>query len=391
VAKAGESTVSGVKPEVRLFKEKVQRTAARADAASQEVLRAELLNLSREAILILNQEGKIVFWSRGAERLYGWSVKDALGKVPFELLKTESPRSIAQIENILRSEPYWDGEVKQTTRQGTRVTVASRRALWRDERGNPQGQLQLDTDITQRKQIEQELRVLSGRLLTLRDEERRRLARNLHDSVGQMLTGAGMNLSIIQQLLGNDNTECQRLLRDLAKMLDDSVKEIRTLSYLLHPPLLDEVGLYSALHWYVSGFSERSGIDIELHVPEDLGRFRDELELALFRIVQETLTNVHRHSGSSKARITVSKSPRQVRLKVEDFGKGMPLPLAERDRSGRPIAGVGLSGIRERVRQLAGQIQIRSSSAGTAIEVLFPLDVATASLSSSKAAAEFSF
>lgn len=339
----------------------------------QEPAEAEVLHLAREAILIVNTEGNIVFWSRGAERLYGWTELEALGKSPMELLKTEAPRTVAQIENILRKESYWDGELKQTTRQGNRVTVASRWALWRDQNRQAQGRFQLDSDITQRKQIEHELRVLSGRLLTLRDEERRRLARNLHDSVGQMLTGACMNLSLVQQHIKNSDAECQRLLTDLGKMLEESVKEIRTLSYLLHPPLLDEVGLYSALHWYVSGFSERSGIKIDLEIPEDLGRFREELELAVFRIVQETLTNVHRHSGSSSASIVLSRLPNQVRLKVADFGKGMPLPLAERDAQGRSIAGVGLSGIRERVRQLGGQIQIHSSSSGTSIEVLFPI------------------
>jgi len=153
--------------------------------------------------------------------------------------------------------------------------------------------------------------------------------------------------------------------------LDEALREIRTLSYLLHPPLLDEVGLLSALRWYVAGFSERSQIKVELEVPENLGRFRRELELALFRIVQESLTNVHRHSSSSTAKITVTRLPNQVRLKVEDQGKGMTLPLAVHEQNS---SGVGISGIRERVRQLGGQMQIRSGNWGTALEVLFPVE-----------------
>lgn len=339
--------------------------------------KTELLDLSREAILARNQEGKIVYWSRGAEQLYGWSRAEAAGQSPIALLKTELPRSVAQIENILRSEAYWDCELKQTTRQGKRITVASRWSLW-EEKGQPRGIFQLDMDITRRKQIENELRILSGRLLSLRDEERRRLARDLHDSVGQMLAGAGMNLAMIQRRLPNAEPATLQLLQDLGLLLEQSVKEVRTLSYLLHPPLLDEVGLPSALEWYISGFVSRSQINVELDIAPNLGRFRNELELALFRIVQETLTNVHRHSGSATARITLSRLPLQVRLKVEDQGKGMSLPIPGEAHEDRLLPGVGISGIRERVRNLGGQMQIRTSASGTVVEVLFPIEETSA-------------
>lgn len=340
--------------------------------------RAELIDLSREAIFALDDTGKIIFWNRGAEQLYGWSAQEAAGRSPVELLKTELPRPLAQIENILRSEPYWDCELKQTTRQGKRITVASRWALW-EEKGQHRGMFQLDMDITRRKQIENELRILSGRLLSLRDEERRRLARDLHDSVGQMLAGAGMNLAMVQRRLSNAEPATNRLLQDLGLLIEQSVKEVRTLSYLLHPPLLDEVGLPSALEWYVSGFAARSQIKVELNVAPNLGRFRNEIELAVFRIVQETLTNVHRHSGSATASITLSRSPSQVRLKVEDQGKGMSLPVPGEATEDRPPLGVGISGIRERVRNLGGQMQIRTGSSGTVVEVLFPVEEASAS------------
>jgi len=338
---------------------------------------SELLDLSREAILIVDPEGKIVFWNRGAERLYGWTAEEAAGKSPVELLNTDLPRPLAQIENILRSEPYWDCELKQITKQGTRVTVASRWALWRNRSGEVSGRFQLDSDITRRKQIENELRILSGRLLSLRDEERRRLARELHDSVGQLLAGASMNLAMVQKRVSSTDAGSIRLLDDLGSLLEQSVKEVRTLSYLLHPPLLDEVGLPSALEWYVTGFCSRSDIKVELHISPNLGRFRNELELAVFRIVQEALTNVHRHSGSATARISLSRLPSQVRLKVEDQGKGISLPISESSREERPM-GVGLSGIRERVRNLGGQMQIRSGTSGTVVEVLFPVEGAEA-------------
>jgi PAS domain S-box-containing protein len=334
---------------------------------------SELLHLVREAIFILNNEGTIIFWNRGAEQLYGWSPSEAIGRSPIELLKTELPRSLAEIENILRSELYWDSELKQTTKQEQRVTVASRWALWRDEADHVCGRFQLDTDITRRKQIENELRVLSGRLLSLRDEERRRLARDLHDSVGQLLAGAAMNLTLVERKLPLTDPASLQRLKNLGSLLEQSVKEVRTMSYLLHPPLLDEVGLPSALEWYVSGFSERSQIKVTLELPDNLGRLRHDVELALFRIVQEALTNVHRHSESPTAKVSLAKTPGQVRLTVEDCGKGMEVPIRHRDSEERPVLGVGISGMRERVRNLGGQMQLRSGSWGTEVEILLPI------------------
>ena len=341
--------------------------------AVEEQLRqkTELLDLCREAVLVADITGKIVYWNRGAEKLYGWNASEVAGKDPLEILQSELPRPLAQIENILRQEQYWDSELRQTTREGNQLMVSSRWSLWRGSEGQTLGRFQLDTDITKRKQVEQELRVLSGRLLNLQDEERRRFARDLHDSVGQLLAGATMNLSLVQKKLSQIDPVALKLLSEGNILLDDALREIRTLSYLLHPPLLDEVGLLSALRWYVSGFSERSQIKVELEVPDNLGRFRRELELALFRIVQESLTNVHRHSGSSTAKIIITKFPNQIRLKVEDQGRGMTLPLATQEKSS---PGVGISGIRERVRQLGGQMQVRSGNWGTALEVLFPVD-----------------
>ena len=336
--------------------------------------KTELLKLSREAVLVVDLSDKIAFWSDGAEQLYGWKRADALGRSPLELLQTQLPRPVAQIETILRREPHWEGELKQTTRYGARISVSSRWALWRDLSGKTLGRFQLDSDITRRKNVEQELRVLSGRLLTIRDEERRRWARELHDSVGQLLVGITMNLSILQRQLDGAGPIDAKFLSESMHLTNEALQEIRTLSYLLHPPMLDEVGLASALRWFASGFSKRSQIEIDLEIPESLGRFPRDLEIAAFRIVQETLTNVHRHSGSSTAKIFIWRSTNQLRLKVEDQGKGMILPATGKDDRENAILGVGISGIRERVRQLGGQMQIRSGQWGTAVEVVFPLD-----------------
>jgi len=336
--------------------------------------KTELLKLSREAVLVVDLSDKIAFWSDGAEQLYGWKRAEALGKSPLELLQTQLPRPVAQIETILRREPHWEGELKQRTRYGARISVSSRWALWRDLSGRTLGRFQLDSDITRRKNVEQELRVLSGRLLTIRDEERRRWARELHDSVGQLLVGITMNLSILQRQLDGAGPIDAKFLSESMHLTNEALQEIRTLSYLLHPPMLDEVGLASALRWFASGFSKRSQIEIDLEIPESLGRFPRDLEIAAFRIVQETLTNVHRHSGSSTAKINIWRSTNQLRLKVEDQGKGMILPAFGKDDRENAILGVGISGIRERVRQLGGQMQIRSGEWGTALEVVFPLE-----------------
>src|SRR6266404_2603811 len=279
----------------------------------------KLLDLVREAVLLVDLSGEIVFWNQGAEQLYGWNANEALGQSPLELLQTELPRPLPQIHNILRKERCWDAELKQTTRKGIRITVASRWALLRDDSGTPLGHFQLDSDITRRKQAEQELRVLSGRLLTIRDEERRRWARELHDSVGQLLVGVTMNLSMLEQQL--DPTPLKmKFMDECTRLTNEALREIRTISYLLHPPLLDEVGLTSALRWYADGFAERSSIPVDVQIAPDLARLPEKLEMALFRVVQEALTNVHRHAPKASVRIAVHRNPSDITLEVADTG-----------------------------------------------------------------------
>lgn len=334
---------------------------------------SQLACLSREAMIVTDASGAITLWNHSAERLYGWREEQVLGSSPVELLKTELPRPLAQIENILRREQHWDYELCQTACNGKQVIVSSRWALLRDASGEPSGRLQLDTDVTRRRKAEQDLRAVSGRLLNLRDEERRRIARDLHDSVGQLLALTKVNLSSARRHLTDSQPEALRLFGESCELVEQALSEVRTISYLLHPPLLEELGLSSVLSWYVTGFSERSRIRVELVVPEKMGRFSHELETAVFRIIQECLTNVHRHSGSTTAKIELARSRNQLRLRIEDSGTGLPSFGVVRDGS-RSLPGVGIGGIRERVCQLGGQMQIRSGDWGTAVEVEFPLD-----------------
>lgn len=225
-------------------------------------------------------------------------------------------------------------------------------------------------DTAARKEKGLHSRELSAHILKLQDEERRKLARELHDSAGPLLTLLIMNtdqLSKGQEL----NSEQKRLVADNAALLQSLGKELGTISYLLHPPLLDEVGLAAALQWYVDGFGERSGIRTTLELDSSFGRLDSETETAIFRIVQECLTNVHRHSESKKAVVRLNRAARQVRLEVQDEGKGIP---AEKRMSvlGFGPVGLGLRGMRERVRQLGGKLEVRSAG-GTAVIAILPI------------------
>ena len=331
----------------------------------------QLFLSARDAVTLVDLAGNILTWNPAAERIYGWKETEVVGKPLLELVKAELPRPVAQIENILRREGYWEYELRATTRLGTQIIVASRWTAWRNQGGTVIGRLHLDTDVTKLKRIEDQLRVVSGHLLNLRDEERRKLGRDLHDSAGQLLSMAKLNLSLAGEHLGTIHPRAAGYLEECSKLVDQALSEVRTISYLLHPPLLEELGLMGVLPWYISGFSERSRIKVALDVPKEMGRLPRELELGLFRILQECLTNVHRHSNSQTAAVSLSFANKQVRLKIEDRGKGIEARKTESGAEGR-TQGVGLSGIRERVTNLGGHMKIRSGDWGTAVEVVFP-------------------
>jgi len=218
------------------------------------------------------------------------------------------------------------------------------------------------------------VRELSARLLQIQDEERRRIARELHDSVGQMLAAVSMNMANVHREADALSPEAAKSLEDNTGLLEQLSIEIRTISHLLHPPLLDEVGLESALQWYIDGFSERSKINVDLQLPEDFGRLPRKLEITLFRVVQECLTNIHRHSGSSTASIRVARLQNEVRLEVRDAGKGIPKETQATLASGK-LSGVGLRGMHERLRQMGGQLDVQSNGTGTLILATLPLEV----------------
>jgi signal transduction histidine kinase len=225
----------------------------------------------------------------------------------------------------------------------------------------------LNAELRAREQAEASLRTLSVRLLELQDQERRKFSRELHDSLGQYLVGAKMNLAMLGKSVP-DNA----LITECLKLLDQAMTETRTISHLLHPPLLDETGFASAARWYVEGFAKRSGIQTGLDMPEDIGRLPSALELALFRVLQESLTNVHRHATSRRADVSVRLSANKVVLRVKDYGKGIPPDVLARFRRNSAHGGVGLAGMRERIHELGGQLEMDSDSQGTQVVATLP-------------------
>jgi signal transduction histidine kinase len=223
------------------------------------------------------------------------------------------------------------------------------------------------TDITEMKNAEQAIRQLSMQLLKLQDEERRRIGRELHDGMAQTVLAVNLSLAQVRQSSPALGESADRALEQARALLQQMSREIRTLSYFLHPPLLDELGLVSALKEYVHGFSERSGIETELVLPKQFSRLPQSVEIALFRIVQESLANIQRHSGSRSATIRLREDPPMVSLEIIDYGRGMKLASNGPAQPNVARLGVGIPGMRERMAQLGGRLEIESSPSGTTI------------------------
>jgi signal transduction histidine kinase len=237
--------------------------------------------------------------------------------------------------------------------------------------------VELKAQVAERKLAEENLMELTGRLLQLRDEEQRRVARDLHDGVGQLLVAMSMNHG---RALADKHLSpmAAKAISENADLLAQVSREIRTISHLLHPPLLDQVGLAPGVREYLEGFAERSRMKVRFEIAEDFGRLPRELETTLFRIVQEGLTNVHRHSESRMVAIRIVRTSCQVSVAIADSGTGIPRQKVREIEAGR-ASGVGLRGMRERVRQLRGSFRIRSSHKGTVVAIRLPLEITMAS------------
>jgi PAS domain S-box-containing protein len=350
-----------------------------SEEATRVRAQTEWLDAANDAIFVVGSDETITYWNKGAERLYGWTRAEAMGQGPHELLRTEFPLPLAEIAQQ-RQKGGWQGELVHTRRDGTKVTVASRWTPLKEGNRNLTSWLEINRDVTDRKAAEA-ARQLSAQLMKMQDEERRRIARELHDSAGQTVIALMLNLG---QLRTSENLspEEARLLSDSYALLQNVNSELRAISHLLHPLLLDEIGLWTALEWYVEGFMQRSGIAATLEGDPNFGRLNSDVEFAIFRVVQECLTNVHRHSGSSEATVRLRRSDGQVRLEVHDHGRGLPAGK-QFSLSGDGTMGVGLRGMRERILQLGGNLSVQSNAGGTTIAATFPI-TATADASNSE-------
>lgn len=257
-------------------------------------------------------------------------------------------------------------ETVRVARSGELIEVALSLFPLHDAEGKVLGTSAIVRDIRERKKAERQLRQLSWRLLQTQDEERRRLARELHDSTAQTVVALAMNLSLLTQN-GAALPEERRaaLLADSLALAGDTVRELRTQSYLLHPPLLDERGLNAALRWFVQGFTERSGIAVEIEIDPEFPRLHEQLEMTIFRIVQESLSNVRRHAQSAWAAVRVALGGGWVTLEIRDRGGGLP----PGEGGGK---GVGIAGMRERLLQLGGSLTLAPNDPGTAVLARLP-------------------
>ena len=258
--------------------------------------------------------------------------------------------------------------MKQAEREARLQSVEAETARQALKKAHDELEMRVQERTAELASKNEEIRELTGRLLKSQDDERRRLARELHDSTGQMLAAMKINLDLVNAKTTGGDPEMKALVADSITLTDEMSRQLRTMSYLLHPPLLDETGLQSALGWYAEGFAQRSGIEVKLEMSPEIRRLPPDLEIAIFRVVQESLTNIHRHASSATAVIRMTSSPDDIQVEIVDAGKS-----AGDGRFGKAFRpGVGIMGMRERIRQVGGQFNIDASNQGTTIRVSVP-------------------
>jgi PAS domain S-box-containing protein len=326
-------------------------------------------------MLLVDLEGRFVEANRAYSEITGYSQTELESLTFLDITHPEDvDRCARPFQQMVRGEiPNYVIEKRYLRKDGGVVWVRISSTLLRAGADDPSHAIVIVEDITERKHAEEQLSALSRRLLHVQDDERRRLARELHDSTAQNIAAMCMNLGVVSESANLLDRPAHKALTECLEIGEQCIRELRTFSYLLHPPVLDDMGLSSALKWYVEGFVQRSKIEVALDIAADLGRLSRALELTLFRVVQESLTNIHRHSGSRTATIRIVRYPKDVLLQVRDYGCG--IHGATGNANGTVTnEGVGITGMRERVRQIGGHLRIHSRHGGTDVEVLAPIN-----------------
>ena len=366
----GEGRVIGV---VLVFRDVAERRRERIATAEQ----AALLELTQDSVFVIDMEGRVQFWSRGAEAMLGYTRAEAAGKIAHELLCTEFPEPFTEIIATLTRVGHWEGDMIKTAKDGRRVVVAGRWALQRGKRGEPPRTLVVNSDITERRRGEEllvlqteQLRALADRLQQVREEDRKRVARDLHDQIGQILTAIKMDMSWISRHLPEPAGAVLARLKESIQLIDDGVKTVRTICSRLRPGVLDDLGLAAAIEWQAGEFASRNGVTCEVSLPPVDLHLDGDRATATFRIFQECLTNVIRHAQAKQVRVALRQEEGNIVLVVEDDGVGFCRP----DLS-NSLGSLGLLGMKERAQFCGGDVHISSSPGkGTTVTVRVPVD-----------------
>ena len=383
----------------------------RMEASRASGLLAAIVDSSDDAVISKSLDGVITSWNSGAERIFGYTAAEAIGQnISLIIPKDRREEEIGILRRLRSGERIEHFETVRKRKDGTLLDISVAISPVKDDHGRVIGASKVARDITERKRADadlrrseeqlrklsetldaevrartcelearnaemlrqsDQLRELSWHVARAQEEERRHISRELHDSAGQTLTVLGLSAAELVSQAQTVAPELAKLGEGLEQLIQQLHREIRTASYLLHPPLLDETGISSALGWYVQGLIERSGLSITLDISSDLGRLPSDMELVIFRLVQECLTNVHRHSQSKTATIRISSEGGQVRVEVTDQGVGIPAERLAKLQAGG--SGVGIRGMQERLRQFRGSMKIESNGSGTTVIATIPV------------------
>ena len=368
---AGEGKVIGV---VLIFRDVAGRRQEQIETAEQ----AALLELTQDSVFVIDMEGTVLFWSRGAEAMLGYSKTQAAGKISHDLLHTEFPEPMEEIRAELMRVGHWEGDLTTVAQDGKRIVVASRWALQWGKRDQAPRVLVINSDITERKRGEEslvlqreQLRALAERLQVVREEDRKRVARDLHDQIGQILTAIKMDLTWMTRHMPESEVEIFARLKESVQSINDGVKSVRTICSGLRPGVLDDLGLAAAIEWQASEFATRNSIQCKVSVPPVDLHLDGDRATATFRIFQECMTNVIRHAQAKSVCVDLVQEEESILLVVADDGIG----FSETGLT-NGLGSLGLLGMKERAQFCGGDVHIASSpGSGTTVTIRVPVDV----------------